>query len=353
MIVLLLNILKKIQKKLQNLINSNANDLVFGLNITEDLVVPAGTTLVLAAPGPGEKQRTFQYRNVTVEEGAVLTAASNPFVLQVTGKLTVNGHLNMDGKGGRCNDNHGHDDSDLESGAKNTGRWLGLTTPVGRGWCGEDATKDSWNKIFKHLKTENRLNLEFLVTGAGGGNRYRSGSGSHTSNNFCRGFANGGVPGDTDNLGGGAGGVLCVLYKKLNYKGKYYTTADNNKYPQNIQANGGLYARHWGQGWKGHNRGGGFMIVSANTIEVGPNGKISCNAGEDGNGPAAFLNLPPQQYYAPYPLWPTVNTSYRLIYDNGNAKFSYEGYSPGILFFPSNYDRRGGAGVCVGCDLGE
>ncbi len=333
MLVLILDLLKRIQLKLKSLItqsDDNISLLTFGLNVTENLVVPANTTLTLTAPGPGQQQKVFQYKNIIIEPGATLTCSHNPFILQASESIVVNGHLNMDGKGGPSNSRNSHSDNNYQTGALNLGTWLNLTAPslvVG----GADVTTESWKKIYTYLKSDNRLNMEFMVTGAGGGNKYswKKHGKSRSRSHYSHGFANGAKPGNRDNLGGGAGGVLCLLYKKLMYNNKYFTI-NRIQYMQEIQANGGEYKRHWGQGWAGHNYGGGFMFVVAPKIEVGPAGKISCNASGDCDGSAAFLNLPAQ------------NTSQgKLIYNGGTPVYA------------GGNDGRGGAGCCIGCDLGE
>ena len=81
-------------------------------------------------------------------------------------------------------------------------------------------------------------------------------------------FSNGGMGGDEDRNGCG-GGFLALYFRKLYIDGKEYgkEPCDISK----ISANGYLVPYQW-------TRGGGCMVIAADTIIIGPNGTINSDA---------------------------------------------------------------------------
>lgn len=334
MLVILLNLLRKIYRILDKLVHSKDIDLTFGCNYTEDLYVAAGQTVVLTAPGPGEPQKAFQYNNVTIEEGGVLTAAYNPFILQVNGKLIVNGHLNMDGKGGQGVTSNSHSSWYTQTGALNLGTYTHLDAPYYEK-DGGSTPLSTWKTVFNYLLSDHRLDMDFMVTGAGGGNRYgwKRQFKYRTRHHGSYGIANGNCPGRRDWQSGGAGGCLLMVYNSYSNSGpKYYQ--NGIAYPLNIMANGGITGTPYSQ-WRYHatNHGGGYMYIAASSITVGPKGKITCNNNNECNGTMALMNLPPSQ-----------DPRNALVYNNGN---------PRQLVNDTNGGKLGGGGICLGVDIGD
>lgn len=333
MLAIILNVLRKIYRVLYTLVHSKGIDTTFGCNYTEDLFVASGQVVTLTAPGPGEPQKIFQYRNVTIEEGGVLTATHNPFILQVSGTLTVNGHLHMNGKGGVGETSNSHSSYYTQSGALNTGTYTILNKPVYDA-DGASVPISTWQTILNYLKSDHRLDMDFCVTGAGGGNRYgwKRATKYRTRHHGTYGIANGNVPGSRDWQSGGAGGCLLLVYNKYSNKGPKYSYNGQN-YPLNITANGGIVGTRYRQWrYKNTNYGGGYLFIAASSIIVGPNGKITCDNNTENNGTMALMNLPPSQ-----------DRYHPVVYNNGSP-YQRSDNSGG---------KCGGGGVCIGIDIGE
>lgn len=333
MLVILLNILRKIHNILNTLVHSKGIDTTFGCNYTEDLYVAAGQTVTLTPPGPGEPQKTFQYRNVTIEEGGTLTAEYNPFILQVSGTLIVNGHLNMDGKGGRGVTSNSHSSWYTQTGALSTGTYTVLDAPYSEA-DGASVPLSTWKTIFNYLKSDHRLDMDFCVTGAGGGNRYgwKRLTKYRTRHHGSYGIANGNCPGSRDWQSGGAGGCLLMVFNKYSNSGPKYSY-NGQDYPLNITANGGIVGTRYSE-WRYHNtnHGGGYLFIAASSIVVGPKGRITCNNNTEDDGTMALLNLPPSQ-----------DRSHPVVYNNGSPYQRND----------TNGGKCGGGGVCIGVDIGE
>lgn len=279
-----------------------------------------------------------------------------PFFLKVSGTLTVNGHLHMDGQGGGHSEGNHHGNTGAIQSAL-------IYNPVskGRGWFyGSDCVSlDYWLDFYDYGLAKTYFDGKTNLCGAGASMRasWKSSSSLRTKrkydNRITSGPINGGGrTGDGTSVshknssGRGSGGFLALYYENLDYQG-FNWTDDTNAitkgllFPANINCNGGEGQDITSTG----NRGGGMMVIAAKNIIIGPKGSITCNPArpeDKGNlrlitdqnstdanigGGLAFLNRPPR-----LPDYGTLSNNQRPWQYNGR------GFQEG----------SGCGGVCIG-----
>lgn len=374
--------LQKVLKEETKVLSTKKVSEMFGYG-TEDLVINQSGVLTDLAPNYS-LSNILEFKNLTINEGCSVLgnyysytwrpfsigfikkynvsdsrynvgwniATPVPFFLKVSGTLTVNGHLHMDGQGGMyCDDGHGGHTGQISSSI--------VYNPVanGRGWFyGDDCVPlDYWLDFYNYGLAKSFFNGQLNVCGAGASTRasWKSRSAKRKyDSRITSGPINGGgrvgpgtYVGHKNFSGRASGGFLALYYENLDYQGLMWednTTAITKgvSYPANINCNGG-----YGQG-SNRNAGGGMMVIAAKNIVIGPNGSITCNpnyyntstsyglitninsADDFRGGGIAFLNRPPK-----LPLYNSVD----------GAQYQYQ-YNSGIVLEPGS----GAAGICIG-----
>ena len=256
------------------------SDFVFGGGSDGDLNVTSGTTTLT---------ETKYYNNVTVAVGATLTA-NNPMMIFASGTVTVNGTINMDGKGsaagvdgtlgisggnggaGQGNGGSGGGGGAGNGAGQNTGLTGGGPAPgVGTGAAG------TLNRVFYNPYDWVSTTPRPSGIGAGGG----AGGGSGSGGNGGKGgggpsWPGGGGPGGTGGTslgvggsGGAGGGHLCLFAKKI------------------IVNAGGSITSNGINGSAGGNNPGSGLNGSPGTNGTSTNQVAYSNAGGGGGGGAS------------------------------------------------------------------
>ena len=295
----------------------------------------------------------LEYRNVTIPDGISIQgntfygdrySGSVPFFLKVSGTLTVNGSLNMNGTGQQGFSNSGsHDDHDAYYGFGFSD--LGYQLPIVDRWSRTISSKD-WYNLYNYGKSGGFFNFKTCLVGAGNGQTYkwkRAFKYRYRHAYSCTQLNSGGILSDrSDKACGGGGGFLALYYEDMQNSGDTWVDSVEGSptfgetFYKNINCNGGgvyTYNRYsqpirWG---------GGMMVIAARHIVIGPNGSITCNPSTEASrsvnspifsdsdlnsGNIAYLNRP---------------TNVGSILD-----YNFNKYTTGAT------DLSGGAGVCFG-----
>ena len=332
--------LQKSFKFIYDLVENGRKSDIFGYGDQDIVISQSGYFTELSQPY--KINDVLEYHDVIIQDGVNVCGTrenDRPFFLKVSGTLTVNGHLHMDGKGGSWNTNtsdeghvwqeHGlrYQPLFVDSVRYNTDNyWL---------------SKNQYLTLMNYGKVYPFFNFNVGLTGAGcvyksmdyeHGHRYGYGK-------WCGSFINsGGIPHQGSsrdnewgkyNYKGGAGGFLALYYEDLeNEYAKEYITDSGEQAPLNIHANAS-----WYYGTTPY-RGGGMMVIAARHIVIGPNGSITCDGGANPNGGCGLLNISPNSN-----IDSNAMTS-QLIYNNGSpyitTNFNYTQY------------MSGGSGICFG-----
>ena len=253
----------------------------FGDGSDGDLTVVADQILELEV-AQDEGQIIKQYKNLTVEAGAVLKAANrcNGMILLVTGNLVVNGTINMDGLAPFANDsedtaqqeihvnicgliggnggNGGNGSNGPGGGAGSSGNWCGGGWPGGGGG---GYNRYDWGSLNWTLQAfaggDGTRPVHGMNWPVAGGKAAAGSYGSGGSATYSGGGTGGASP------GGGGGG--CVVVSKGSSGNPVNGTAGNG-YP-----------------------GGGLWIFVKGNVTIGASGIISAD-GKDGGAGGTYTN---------------------------------------------------------------
>lgn len=280
--------------------------------------------------GAGRRGSILELGNVTIESGVKVVGLTDnlkntPFYLKVSGTLTINGHLHMDGMGaGTINTSTPGVSTYTRDGlltytAPNALRNTALISTQLKD--NQSCLDTSWSSLLTYGMSETFFTMKTGLTGAGGcGINYSlatmyglestgliSGGGNIMS--LSRPTAGNSI------TAGGGGGLLCIYFGTLDNKGPTHTD-NTGTYYSNIHANGGVSIINNSTPIYG----GGMMVIAARNLVIGPGGKITCDAQEDGNGLMSLANRSP-------------NTE-PMLFNNGNP-------------IPYTNQFSGGAGFCT------
>lgn len=221
---------------------------------------------------------SLEFRNVTINEGVTIQGnnsltESRPFFLKVSGTLTVNGNLNMNGQGGNHanpKDNWGWSVSGISA----------FDTPYI--YSNGSVNNDLYQNLYNYGLDKTFFDGKTRLVGAGSSLHYKWKRGTKYRHRRPPAISplNGGGNSDalgSDTISSGGGGFLALYYENMNNnysEGPIYDSVTGASYYPNINCNGGS-----GQSGQGGPRafGGGMMVIAARNIVLGPNGSITCN----------------------------------------------------------------------------
>lgn len=240
---------------------------VFGFG-TEDKVVTSYEELTV--PQDSTAQVIYNYKSLTINEGATLTIANkpeasdniitpsvNPIIIMCSKSLTVNGHLNVDGASTFTPAADAHPDTSMFLGQKFI---QGVTYNDGPF---NSISEQTYALIKAYAANNIMTNMEVVHAGRGS---YKT---------------SGGV------MYPAKGGMIVLYYNRLNNDGSIH--ANGATVPVTGEDPSAIKPCY----------GGGTLIICAPTINVGAQGKITADGGRSiygyGAGAVGALNTVPEQ----------------------------------------------------------
>lgn len=278
---------------LDDTMSSGKDYTIFGSGTQDIVFTKSGSFIDLAAPY--STQNILEFRNVTINEGVSIVGntfrvpnrtdiLSRPFFLKVSGTLTVNGILNMNGGGTQgYPSGSSHSNHDWYYGISYT--QLGYTLsalPVRT----KSISEKVWQDLYSIGSSKPFFNCQTYLIGAGSSKCYKwkgSGAGTkykerHQVTTTC--LNSGGVTLGGKKTSGGGGGFLALYYENLINDGPTWTE-NGITYYTNINANGGTTIGVANGDGAPFRYGGGMMVIAAKNIVIGKNGFICCNPSTD------------------------------------------------------------------------
>lgn len=321
---------------------------VFGTG-TEDVIFTRSGVFTELVPS-ARNNCNLEYHDVTIPAGISIlghprqeirtenSLQSYPFYLKVSGTLTVNGILNMNGAGQPGYPSGGfHSNHNCFTYTAFTQTGLAFP-PVPQEQ--KTITEAQWKALYNSGVTSPFYNGQTYLFGAGSCKAYHWNHAGHTRKRRARSSTALNSGGDYSSewgryTSGGGGGFLALYYDNLDYQGPSY-----EGYPLHINANGGSFGGNDGA----PNRwGGGCMIIVAKNIVVGPQGYICCNPSFDytrsNAGSPVFGDS-------------TLNAGGLALMNRPVYGGYYKDYNGGYPISP-NWRHSGGPGVCFGYQINE
>lgn len=320
-----------------------------------NLTVPA-TSSIVTTPVYGARTWTETYyvttnvgwrmkrERVKTETTDCTKGPFSPLIIKCSGKLTIAGSINADGNGGLYS----------YGGLKNA--QISAVPFDVPNTNGQSTTFNTFTRLYTTGAAGTFFKFDSFLCGGGG-----CGEAANASANFgisAGGGRNSGTTIAGNYGGGGGGGFIAIYYNKLIINGKEYGK-DPGCEVWRIHANGvgGITGT---ANVSAGGKGGGMLIISARTLEITGNGRISadgaCGANRPGLSYGILNNVPQLGLGQNGHFWNQAQQRYIYGMPANRTYYYDDGTGNGLCnqsLAATSGNFCGGAGLCLGFKVGD